>query len=128
METACAAVIASVEAGDVIWFDRLVVQLRSVLVECQQSSAHHAVVVPEATAPAEARVTVGGGLGPFPLATQRSSEKDRTVQPCDPVTGPPSTAELVGPAWLQALRLLEAAAGLVPERTMGHPTPSSPSP
>ena len=103
---ACAALSESVEAGDTAWFERVIIQLRSILLEKQSEDA--------ATQAETGRTT-------FPIRADPLKQKPpMTSLPPKPsvasgVPNPPmSTPSSLGsrqaeaqPPWLEALRLLE---------------------
>ena len=103
---ACAALSESVEAGDTAWFERVIIQLRSILLEKQSEDA--------ATQAETGRTT-------FPIRADPPKQKPpMTSLPPKPslssgVPNPPmSTPSSLGsqqteaqPPWLEALRLLE---------------------
>mmetsp|Transcript_106384 Transcript_106384/g.211338 ORF Transcript_106384/g.211338 Transcript_106384/m.211338 type:complete len:892 (+) Transcript_106384:65-2740(+) len=112
VETACAALAESVQAGDSPWFERVVAQLRGVLKESQDHSAAGSFALPNDVAenawPTGRTMQDAKPLEGLPA--QRTPSSSRTVAPRHEEQ-PEEAAE---PAWMQALRLLEEAAAAVP--------------
>eukprot|EP00443_Scrippsiella_acuminata_P107222 CAMPEP_0115577800 /NCGR_PEP_ID=MMETSP0272-20121206/3259_1 /TAXON_ID=71861 /ORGANISM="Scrippsiella trochoidea, Strain CCMP3099" /LENGTH=874 /DNA_ID=CAMNT_0003012623 /DNA_START=1 /DNA_END=2622 /DNA_ORIENTATION=- len=127
INAACAALAESVEAGDGAWFERVVTQLRDVLAENQATT----VPVPGGIdVPAGAASSAGWASGNIsahgvtasaphvtaglaPGATHMTSvAKERLQSSRDAQFAQPEDSE--EPAWMEALRLLEAAASVPP--------------
>ncbi|CAE7735610.1 unnamed protein product, partial [Symbiodinium sp. CCMP2456] len=115
---ACAALSESVEAGDTAWFERVIIQLRSILLEKQTEDA--------ATQAETGRTT-------FPIRADPLKQKPPTTSlppkpsvatevPKTPISTPSSLGSQqteAQPPWLEALRLLEEAAK--PKTDAGRP-------
>jgi len=114
VEAACAALAESIDAGDCRWFERVVGQLREVLAERREEVAE---------ALDESGPGVGAAVGPSQgdAADAKILRKEHAQQDTDfrgAAIGEEQDA--MAPAWLRALRLVEAA--MFPEAA---PTPHS---
>lgn len=141
VQTACAALAESVQAGDMAWFERVVVQLRSILDERQTEAATEMLS-------GTSSLSSSGPVRPvskssFPVAPRSASSSfGRTQQPLQNVPFKGQTLDQgVGtsiingqsgqdvdddqPTWMQALTLLEKAASVPRKGRVSAPPPKS---
>ncbi|CAE7333930.1 unnamed protein product, partial [Symbiodinium sp. CCMP2592] len=103
---ACAALSESVEAGDTAWFERVIIQLRSILLEKQSEDAATQAQTGRTTFPVRAdplkQKPPMTSIPPKPSVTSVATGAPKT-----PVSTPSSQQAEAQPPWLEALRLLE---------------------
>eukprot|EP00439_Symbiodinium_sp_Y106_P087359 s8_g46.t2 len=130
---ACAALSESVEAGDTAWFERVIIQLRSILLEKQSEDAATQVETDRTTFPVRADPLKQKP----PMSSMPPKPSVATGAPRTPISRPSSQQAEAQPPWLEALRLLEEAAkpqadagrppakGYFPARVQAEATPSA---
>ncbi|CAK9018520.1 unnamed protein product [Durusdinium trenchii] len=101
---ACQALSESLRCGDRAWFERVIQQLRQVLLE-QQNETALSEVVASASSTVAPRPPPAAPVVSFPLPSTASTSRGTDRRGTERMS-----EELEEPAWLQALRLLEAAA------------------
>ena len=100
---ACAALSESVEAGDTAWFERVIIQLRSILLEKQSEDAATQVETGRTTFPVRADPLKQKP----PMSSMPPKPSVATGAPRTPISRPSSQQAEAQPPWLEALRLLE---------------------